>query len=228
MDESLKRYIKSAMESFNQKGSNGGTFEFNYTENRIDKVENGGIGVQKNYYDCHGKKVDQEGDEDGGKDADKDADKDEPPALYSKDNRIFDPKKFTTEAKFKEAHDTILKVITNHGPLAQSEWYYVMKAIKEAKVSVKAGFQVTEFIAQMIIWYPEFFSMKANESEREMIHRYMQSISHESQKWLVGPDNHEVAIVDMLCQRSLFHYKYDWTKRVHDIASELKTALQSI
>ena len=89
-------------------------------------------------------------------------------------NIIFNPHIFTTETCYRKLYETILSFIkqreatteneneTNRkfqiNPEIQAEWYYILKAIDEAKVTRRSRkLTDADFLRQMRIWFPAFF-----------------------------------------------------------------------
>lgn len=130
-------------------------------------------------------------------------------------NIIFNPYIFTTEACYRKLYETIRSFIKQREATTenenetnrsfqinseiQAEWYYILKAIDEAKVTRRSRkLTDTDFLRQMRIWFPASFLMKEDENEEKMIRRYASSLSAERQKWTESSEKQEIAISDMI------------------------------
>ena len=160
-------------------------------------------------------------------------------------NKIFNPHIFTTEACYRKLYETIRSFVkqreatteneneTNRkfqiNPEIQAEWYYVFKAIAEAKVTRRSRkLSDADFLRQMRKWFPEFFLMKEDEDEEKMIRRYASSLSAERQKWIEGSEKQEIAISDMIAHSQKRDRNMLNAIRYHDIAEGLRAQLEEM
>lgn len=81
-------------------------------------------------------------------------------------------------------------------PEAQNEWYYIMKAIEEAEIAV-SRMTVTDFIDQMIDWYPWLFEFGTAEEMAAFKRKLAKSISHEKGLWKYGRAKEVTGLKDM-------------------------------
>ena len=84
---------------------------------------------------------------------------------------------------------------TRINPNANNEWYYILKAIKEADVA--KDFTSTGFLEQMREWFPMLFSMDSPEEWEEYKRRLSKSISAERSLWKYGAMQEEIPLKDM-------------------------------
>lgn len=166
---------------------------------------------------------------------------DQPLALS---NLIFNPRFFPTEDSYRRLYETILSFISQGeaeiesenqinasfqiNPEIQAEWYYIMKAIGEAKITGSRKLTDTNFLRQMRIWFPSFFLTKEDEDEKKLIRRYALSLSAERKKWQEGSEEQEVTIQNMLAHSQNRGYNRLKTIRLYNIAEGLKKQLKLI
>lgn len=124
-------------------------------------------------------------------------------------NHIFDSRIFDYNEKLVKLRDTIAAAIdmgdttimygqpqqVRINPEVQSEWYYIVKAIKESKVAKK--FTITGFIEQMMEWYPMLFPDETKEQWEKYKRRLSKSISGEKSLWVQGKMKEEVLLREM-------------------------------
>lgn len=113
-------------------------------------------------------------------------------------NHIFDDRIFDSNARLSKLRDTIAAAIdmgdatimygqpqkVRINPEVQSDWYYIVKAIEEAKVARK--FTITGFIDQMTEWFPMLFPDETKEQWEKYKRRLSKSISDEKSLWRYG------------------------------------------
>lgn len=156
-------------------------------------------------------------------------------------NLIFNPRLFTTEAHYERLRQAILAFVKhNEGcipaheyqidPTTQAEWYFVLKAIGEARKVTRSGrLTDADFLRQMQAWFPTPFVGKDGSEEGEkMLRRYASSLSAERKKWLSGIDSHEVSIRDMFAHSRARGYEQARTLRLHGVAEGLRRRLEEI
>ena len=152
---------------------------------------------------------------------------------YSKDNIIFNPRIFTSEAAYAELRDTILSFVKHDGApseekwqidaSSQNEWYYILKAIGEAGVKSAEKLTDMNFVSQMVVWFPALFQKKEGEDEKDMKRRIARSISNERGYW--KNSDGEVAIKDMWVHLQQRGYEHAKTLRLHGVAAGLMKKL---
>ena len=152
---------------------------------------------------------------------------------YSKDNIIFNPRIFTSEAAYAELRDTILSFVKHDGApseekwkidaASQNEWYYILKAIGEAGVKSAEKLTDMNFVSQMVVWFPALFQKKEGEDEKDMKRRIARSISNERGYW--KNSDGEVAIKDMWVHLQQRGYEHAKTLRLHGVAAGLMKKL---
>lgn len=162
----------------------------------------------------------------------------------ARSNIIFSPRIFTSEIHYELLRKTILAFIHRKDekeeevatdchyqitPETQAEWYYILKAISEAKVAKQGKLSDINFLRQMQSWYPTLFTPKnENEDTQKMLRRYASSISVERKKWSSGMEKKEVSIRDMFAHSNTLGYEQSKTLRQHGVALELKEQLQAL
>lgn len=143
---------------------------------------------------------------------------------------IFDTRIFNTDDCLRKLRDTIASAIdmgdatimygqpqqVRINPVVQSDWYYIVKAIEEARVARK--FTVTAFIDQMVEWFPMLFPGENKEQWEKYKRRLSKSISDEKSLWRYGKMKEVVTLRDMWAKRK--NVRLDQTKmeRVYEIA----------
>lgn len=101
-------------------------------------------------------------------------------------------------------------------PKAQNEWYYIVKAIEEGEVA--KHFTVTQFIEQMMEWFPILFPCDTKEEWMKFKRRLSKSISEEKSLWKYGKMKEVVPLRDMWAKQK--HLAMDSAKmeRIYAIA----------
>lgn len=125
-------------------------------------------------------------------------------------NDIFFVRLFDDNVKLEKLRKTIASAI-NMGeatimygkpqelrinPSMQNEWYYIMKAVKEAGVA-KLSMSDTAFVEQMVDWFPMLFPDDTVERFRESKRKLAKAISVERRLWKQGKVHKEVTLKDM-------------------------------
>ena len=160
-------------------------------------------------------------------------------------NHIFDDRIFDSNARLSKLRDTIAAAIdmgdatimygqpqqVRINPAVQSEWYYIVKAIEEAKVARK--FTVTGFIDQMVEWFPVLFPSETKEQWEKYKRRLSKSISDEKSLWRYGKMKEVVTLREMWAKRKNVSLDQAKMERVYEIAykglySNLTTLKQEI
>ena len=152
-------------------------------------------------------------------------------------NLIFNPRLFTTEAHYERLRSAILAFVKHDegsapaleyqiDPTIHVEWYFILRAIAEARVARSRKLTDANFLRQMLAWFPTLFDGK--EQQKKMLRHYASSISTERQKWLAGLDSHEVSIRDMFAHSHNRGYEQARTLRLHGMAEGLRRRLEEI
>ena len=160
-------------------------------------------------------------------------------------NHIFDDRILDSNARLSKLRDTIAAAIdmgdatimygqpqeVRINPEVQSEWYYIVKAIEEAKVARK--FTVTGFIDQMVEWLPVLFPSETKEQWEKYKRRLSKSISDEKSLWRFGKMKEVVTLREMWAKRKNVRLDQAKMERVYEIAykglySNLTTLKQEI
>lgn len=158
---------------------------------------------------------------------------------------IFDDRIFDSNIRLSKLRDTIASAIdmgdatimygqpqqVRINPEVQSDWYYVVKAIEEAKVARK--FTITGFIDQMVEWFPMLFPDETKEQWEKYKRRLSKSISDEKSLWRYGKMKEVVTLRDMWAKRKNVRLDQAKMERVYEIAykglySNLTTLKQEI
>lgn len=158
---------------------------------------------------------------------------------------IFDERIFNSNERLKKLRDTIAAAIdmgdatimygqpqqVRINPEVQSEWYYIVKAIEEAKVARK--FTVPGFIDQMTEWFPMLFPDENKEQWENYKRRLSKSISDEKSLWRFGKMKEVVTLREMWAKRKNVRLDQAKMERVYAIAykglySNLVTLKQEI
>ena len=125
-------------------------------------------------------------------------------------NHIFDSRVFDSNDKLTRLRDTIAAAIDmgdatimygepqaiRINPAVQSEWYYIVKSIEEAKVA-HGKLSVTGFIEQMMEWYPMLFPDGTKEEWEKFKRKLSNSISGEKNLWRKGKMKEVVPLREM-------------------------------
>lgn len=146
-------------------------------------------------------------------------------------NIIFSERLFSSNARLARLRDVIAAAIDmgdatimygqpqekRINPAVQSEWYYIVKAIEEAGVT-RGRTTVTNFIEQMMEWYPMLFPDSTKEEWEKYKRRLSKSISDEKSLWRYGKMNEVIPLREMWAKRK--HVNMDQAKmeRVYAIA----------
>ena len=125
-------------------------------------------------------------------------------------NIIFSERLFDSNARLSKLRDTIAAAIdmgdatimygepqeVRINPAVQSEWYYIIKALEEARVT-RSKISVTGFIEQVMEWYPMLFPDGTKEEWEKFKRRLSKSISDEKSLWKQGRMKEVVSLRDM-------------------------------
>lgn len=123
---------------------------------------------------------------------------------------IFDERIFNSNERLSKLRDTIAAAIDmgdatimygepqaiRINPAVQSEWYYIVKSIEEAKVA-HGKLSVTGFIEQMMEWYPMLFPDGTKEEWEKFKRKLSNSISGEKNLWRQGKMKEIVPLREM-------------------------------
>ena len=154
---------------------------------------------------------------------------------------IFDDRIFDSNARLSKLRDTIAAAIdmgdatimygqpqqVRINPTVQSDWYYIVKAIEEAKVARK--FTITGFIDQMTEWFPMLFPDETKEQWEKYKRRLSKSISDEKSLWRFGKMKEVVTLRDMWAKRKNVRLDQAKMERVYAIAYKgLYTSLTNL
>lgn len=154
---------------------------------------------------------------------------------------IFDDRIFDSNARLSKLRDTIAAAIdmgdatimygqpqqVRINPTVQSDWYYIVKAIEEAKVA--RNFTITGFIDQMTEWFPMLFPDETKEQWEKYKRRLSKSISDEKSLWRYGKMKEVVTLRDMWAKRKNVRLDQAKMERVYAIAYKgLYTSLTNL
>lgn len=154
---------------------------------------------------------------------------------------IFDDRIFDSNIRLSKLRDTIASAIdmgnatimygqpqqVRINPEVQSDWYYIVKAIEEAKVARQ--FTVTGFIDQMVEWFPMLFPDETKEQWEKYKRRLSKSISDEKSLWRYGKMKEVVTLRDMWAKRKFVRLDQAKMERVYAIAYKgLYTSLTNL
>ena len=216
-------------------------YQFFYNLDKICIIEE----ILKGNAQKYGLKVDYPEDWFATEKRDKKENKTYSPSSIAQSNIIFNPYIFTTEACYRKLYETIRSFIKQRetntenenetncklqiNPEIQAEWYYILKAIDEAKVARRSRkLTDADFLRQMRIWFPASFLIKENEDEEKIIRRYASSLSAERQKWIESSEKQEIAISDMIAHSQKRDRDGLKAIRYHGIAEGLRVQLEEM
>lgn len=157
---------------------------------------------------------------------------------YAQSNSIFRASVFTTEKAYGQLYKAILAFVKQAGvepaekfqidPACQAEWYYVLKGLAEADNVLRSGVKDTDFVRQMLAWYPELIVRKEGEEEKEVVRRYAQCISAQRKHW-VTKDRREMSINDMFAYKQGMNCPLTETIiRLRGVALKLKQRINAL
>ena len=146
-------------------------------------------------------------------------------------NIIFNLRLFNSNVRLAKLRDTIAAAIdmgaynytfsqpqdVRINPAVQNEWYYILKALEETKIS-RPKISVTEFIEQMMDWYPTLFPNGTKEEKDKFKRRLSKSISVEKSLWRQGPLNEVVSLSEMWAKGIDVKMTNDKSRRIFAIA----------
>lgn len=160
----------------------------------------------------------------------------QPPSLASS-NLIFNPRILTTEKHYHLVRDAIMKFIKKDGvasdteqinPAVQSEWYFIMKGIRESGMASNSMGDM-KFAEQMVVWLPECFEDKVDGDRKNFIRNLAKSISAERNNyWTQGAERREVLIIDMHAHARTRNIDSGKVKRAFLIAGDLCKVLEKL
>ena len=162
------------------------------------------------------------------------------------ENLIFSAKKFPTHSSMVLLRNTIASAITMSpeqsalfggytgdvgkiDPLMKNEWFFIFAAIIDAGILRKAKINDTDFVKQMVSFFPNLFDLNFDDMKEyeKGIRRYMDSISRERSKWKVR--GNVVKIPDLRNSKTLLRQmKSDKVERIYSICFPLYQKLQQI
>ena len=139
-------------------------------------------------------------------------------------NFIFKSQLFDSNNRLAKLRDTIAAAIDmgeatlmygkpqemRINPSVQSEWYYIVKALEEAKVT-QNKMSVVSFIEQIMEWYPMLFSVVTKDEWIKLKRRLSKSISDEKSLWRQGKTKQVVTLREM------------WAKGINKILGSAKS-----
>lgn len=216
-------------------------YQFFYNLDKICIIEE----ILKGNAQKYGLKVDYPEDWSATEKRDRKENKNYSSSSIAQSNIIFNPHIFTTETCYRKLYETIRSFIKQREATTenenetnrkfqinseiQAEWYYILKAIDEAKVTRRSRkLTDADFLRQMRIWFPAFFLMKEDEDEEKMIRRYASSLSVERQKWIESSEKQEIAISDMIAHSQKRDRDRLKAIRYHGIAEGLRAQLEEM
>ena len=142
-------------------------------------------------------------------------------------NYIFDDRLFNTDNRLRRLRSCIAAAIdidladgepqaVRINPEIRSEWYYIVKAIEEAKVARR--FTVMDFIEQMREWLPMAFHKEATEEWEKYKRRLSKSISEEKSLWRHGKMQDIVSLREMWAKKRYISLNQAKMERIYAIA----------
>ena len=145
-------------------------------------------------------------------------------------NRIFQDRIFDTNEYLSRLRNVIASAIdmgdatSLYGkpqevritPNAQNEWYYIVKAIEEARITKK--FAITHFIEQMMEWFPILFPSSSKEEWEKFKRRLSKSISEEKSLWKHGKMKDVIPLKDMWAKQKQIAMDSVKMERIYAIA----------
>ena len=146
-------------------------------------------------------------------------------------NIIFNERLFDSNAWLLKLRDTIAAAIdmgdatimyghpqqVRINPSVKNEWYYVMKAVKEAGIT-KSSFGDTTFVEQMVEWFPMLFPDDNPEKFKDYKRKLARSVSGERSLWKKGKMKQEVTLKDMWAKGMAKVIGAAKAERVYEIA----------
>ncbi len=101
-------------------------------------------------------------------------------------------------------------------PMAQNEWFYLMKAIQEAGIA--GTFTVPKFIEIMLDWFPCLREIMKVEEGDKFERKMERSISNERGLWKYGTSKEDTAFKDMWARRQQLGIDSAKLQHVYDAA----------
>ena len=145
-------------------------------------------------------------------------------------NYIFKDRIFDTNECLIKLRNTIALAIdmgeasTKYGmpqevrinPNTKNEWYYIIKAIKEADVA--KDFTSTDFLDQMNEWFPFLFLIDSPEEWESFKRNFSKSISEEKSLWKHGKMKDVIPLKDMWAKQKQIAMDSAKMERIYAIA----------
>ena len=145
-------------------------------------------------------------------------------------NYIFKDRIFDTNECLIKLRNTIALAIdmgeasTKYGkpqevrinPNTKNEWYYIIKAIKEADVA--KDFTSTDFLDQMNEWFPFLFLIDSPEEWESFKRNFSKSISEEKSLWKHGKMKDVIPLKDMWAKQKQLAMDSSKMERIYAIA----------
>ena len=101
-------------------------------------------------------------------------------------------------------------------PNTKNEWYYIIKAIKEADVA--KDFTSTDFLDQMNEWFPFLFLIDSPEEWESFKRNFSKSISEEKSLWKHGKMKDVIPLKDMWAKQKQIAMDSAKMERIYAIA----------
>lgn len=123
--------------------------------------------------------------------------------------KIFDTRLFNNNQRLNKLRATIASAIdigdfsslfpdrqeTRINPQVKKDWYYIIKPIEEANVAKR--FSVTQFLDEMIDWFPFLFDFGSVEEMATYKRLFSKSISEEKSLWRHGKKKEIIPLKEM-------------------------------
>lgn len=145
-------------------------------------------------------------------------------------NIIFKERIFNTNERLLRLRNTIAAAIDmgdatimygrpqemRINPNAKNEWYYIVKAVEESGVA--KSFAVTQFIEQMVEWFPMLFPSGTKEEWEQFKRRLSKAISEEKGLWKYGTAKEVIPLRDMWAKKKYLQLDMAKMERIYQIA----------
>jgi len=145
-------------------------------------------------------------------------------------NHIFQERIFNTNERLLRLRNTIAAAIDmgdatimygrpqemRINPNAKNEWYYIVKAVEEAGVA--KSFAVTQFIEQMVEWFPMLFPSGTRKEWEQFKRRLSKAISEEKGLWKYGTAKEVIPLRDMWAKKKYLQLDMAKMERIYQIA----------
>lgn len=152
-------------------------------------------------------------------------------------NRLFDSdKRLTLLRNAIAAHINLgndngkIAVPSNFqiNPSCHSEWYYIILAISESNIVVGKKLTDTNFVDQMMDWFPWLFHFNDTSELKIFKRNFTRSISAERSRWKYGKTKTVTAIRDMWTKHKALGIDESKVARMHPVAKGLKEKLEEL